>query len=103
MKAPEPEEIPLINPATELLAELVDESGKTQIDIAGDLGIAPSLFNDILKGRRRITAETALRFGRYFGNRPQYWLNLQTSHELRLAEAEKGAMIAEEVATGLAM
>ena len=90
MKQTSTPELPLTNPAVELLVELIDESEKTQVAVAADLGIAASLLNDVLKGRRRITAETALRLGRYFGNRPQYWLNLQTSHELRLAEAATG-------------
>jgi len=89
--------IPLENPAVELLAELIAESGKTQTAIAAGLGTSPAKLTDILKERRRITAEMALRLARYFGTSAQYWMNLQTEHELRLAEEEKGEMIFAEV------
>lgn len=52
---------------------------------------------DILNGKRAISAETALRLGRYFGNDPQFWMNLQAQYELAVAEREMGRRIAKEV------
>ena len=53
--------------------------------------------SDILNGRRSITADTALRLGRYFGNRPQFWLDLQSQHDIAAVERERGAEIAKRV------
>ena len=50
-------------------------------------------INDIVNGRRGVTADTALRLARYFGNSPAFWLNLQAAHDLRTAEREAAARI----------
>ena len=55
---------------------------------------------DILNGKRGVSPETALRLGRYFGNGPRFWLNLQTAYELAVAEAEIGARVIAEVQPG---
>jgi antitoxin HigA-1 len=52
---------------------------------------------DILNGKRSISAETALRLGRYFGNEPQFWLNLQSQYDLAVAVREIGPRVAREV------
>ena len=57
---------------------------------------------DILNGKRGVSPETALRLGRYFGNGPRFWLNLQTAYELAVAEAEIGARVIAEVQPGAA-
>jgi antitoxin HigA-1 len=54
-------------------------------------------ITDILNGKRGISPETALRLGRFFGNSPRFWLNLQTAYELAMAEREIGDRVAEEV------
>jgi addiction module HigA family antidote len=54
-------------------------------------------ITDILNGKRGVSAETAIRLGRYFGNSPRFWANLQTSFELAVAEREIGARVAAEV------
>jgi antitoxin HigA-1 len=54
--------------------------------------------NDIVRERRGITADTALRLARYFGSTPEFWLNLQTAYDLRRAEIAAGRRIAREVA-----
>jgi addiction module HigA family antidote len=54
---------------------------------------------DILNGKRSISAETALRLGRYFGNDPQFWMALQMQYDLALAERDRGRQIAAEVRT----
>lgn len=62
-----------------------------------DLGVPSGRITDILNGRRAITADTALRLGRYFGNSAQFWLDLQSQYEIALVEREKGAEIAKRV------
>lgn len=54
--------------------------------LAKALGVTPARVNDIVRERRGVTADTALRLARYFDTSPQYWLNLQQSYELRVAE-----------------
>lgn len=53
--------------------------------------------NDIVNGRRGVTADTALRLARYFGNSPDFWMNLQAAYDLRAAEREASVRIAREV------
>jgi addiction module HigA family antidote len=59
-------------------------------------------ITDILNGKRGVSPETAMRLARYFGNSPRFWLNLQTTYELEVAEAELGERIAAEVAPAIA-
>ena len=63
------------------------------------LRVPSGRLTDILNGKRGISPDTALRLGRFFGNSPRFWLNLQTSYELAVAERESGARIAAEVET----
>jgi len=53
--------------------------------------------NDIARGKRAITADTALRLARYFGTTPQFWMNLQANYELELAEDARGREIADRI------
>ena len=65
--------------------------------LAIDLGVPSGRITDILNGRRAITADTALRLGRYFGNRAQFWLDLQSQYDIALIESERGDEIAKRV------
>ena len=65
--------------------------------LALDLGVPSGRITDILNERRSITADTAFRLGRYFGNRPQFWLDLQSQYDLALVDREGGAEIAKRV------
>lgn len=65
--------------------------------LALDLGVPSGRITDIVNGRRSITADTAVRLGRYFGNGPQFWLDLQGQHDIALVEQEHGAEIARRV------
>ena len=65
--------------------------------LALDLGVPSGRITDILNGRRSITADTALRLGRYFGNRPQFWLDLQSQYDIAVTERERGKDIARRV------
>ena len=65
--------------------------------LALDLGVPSGRITDILNGRRSITADTAVRPGRYFGNRAQFWLDLQSQHDIAVIERKHGAEIARRV------
>lgn len=65
--------------------------------LALDLGVPSGRITDILNGRRSITAETAVRLGRYFGNTTQFWLDLQSQYDIAVIERDKGADISRRV------
>jgi antitoxin HigA-1 len=65
--------------------------------LAIHLGVPSGRITDILNGRRSISADTALRLGRYFGNSPQFWLDLQGQYDIAVAENENGADIRKRV------
>jgi addiction module HigA family antidote len=62
-----------------------------------DLGVPSGRITDILNGRRAITADTAIRLGRYFGNSPQFWLDLQGQYDIAVVEQDRGTEIARRV------
>jgi addiction module HigA family antidote len=64
------------------LREEIEERGITAYRLAQDAGLTEAALSQILRGKRRITARTALRLGEYFGTSPQFWLNLQNAHDL---------------------
>jgi len=70
--------------------------------LALSLRVPSGRLTDILNGKRGISPDTALRLGRFFGNSARFWLNLQTSYELAIAEREHGARIAAEVESNAA-
>jgi addiction module HigA family antidote len=65
--------------------------------LALSLRLPSGRITEILNGKRGISPETAIRLGRYFGNSPRFWLNLQTAYELAVAEREIGERVAAEV------
>lgn len=66
--------------------------------LAKGLHITPARINEIVRGERSVTADTALRLARYFGTSAQFWLNLQSLYDLRMAERKVRAKIEREVA-----
>ena len=74
-----------IHPGTILLEEFMIPFQLTQNRLAKDLGVSPRRINEIVHGKRSITADTALRLSVYFGTTAQFWLNLQDSFELEEA------------------
>jgi len=74
----------------EILAEELEERGFTGSSAARALGVPQSRISNILRGRTSITADTALRLGRWLGTGPEIWLNMQKDYELRLAESTAG-------------
>ena len=85
---------PPIHPGEVLMEDFILGFGITQNRLAVSIGVPPRRINEIVHGKRAITADTALRLGRYFGVSPQFWLNLQTRYELELAEDR----VAEQIA-----
>ena len=81
MNTPEP-----IHPG-EHLAEFIEELGISQYRLAKTIGVPPIRINAIIKRRRSITADTALRIGRALGTTPDYWLNLQRMYDIDVARA----------------
>jgi addiction module HigA family antidote len=69
--------------------------------LAMELKVSAPRINDIVRERRSITPDTALRLARYFGTTPQFWLNIQTSYDLKNAEREIGPKIERDVHTRL--
>ena len=74
----------------EFLAETLGELGLSQAAFARAIGVSSMRISHVVKGARPVTAELALLFGRAFEQSPQYWLNLQTDHDLKTAEASIG-------------
>ena len=66
----------------EHLAEFLDELGITQYRLAKTISVAPRRINEIVLGRRSVTADTALRIGKALGTTPEFWLNLQAAYDL---------------------
>ena len=69
-----------------LVEEFLKPLGLTEYRLAKDIGVPPRRINEIVHGKRAITADTAFRLSQYFGNSSQFWLNLQADYELRRME-----------------
>jgi addiction module HigA family antidote len=69
----------------------------TQYRLAKDIGVPPRRINEIVKGQRAITADTALRLGRYFGMAPEFWLNLQSHYDLEQQQEKLAGRLDKEV------
>jgi len=87
-----------IHPGEVLREEFLAPLGMNAHALAMALHVPAPRINDIVRERRAITPDTALRLARYFDTSAQFWLNLQTAFDLRTAEAEISAQIAREVA-----
>lgn len=74
-----------IHPGEILLEEFLQEYEISQNRLGREIGMSPRAINEIVHGKRSITANSALRLARFFGNSPKFWLNLQTSYDLEEA------------------
>jgi len=74
-----------VTPGEMLKEEFLAEYDLSENQLAKAIGISPNRIAEIVNNRRRITADTALRLSLYFGNSPEYWLNLKTQYDLKLA------------------
>jgi addiction module HigA family antidote len=79
------------------LKELLGELGISQYRLAKDLSVPDMRISLVVNGRRPVTAELALRLGRYFGQHPRYWINLQSRYDMDLAEDRLAEQVAREV------
>jgi antitoxin HigA-1 len=79
-----------VHPGEVLIEEFLDPLGVTQHRLAVEIGVPPRRINEIVHGKRRITADTALRFARYFGTTDRFWLSLQTRYDLEIQRDHLG-------------
>ncbi len=86
-----------ITPGEILAEEFLKPMGLTQYRLARDIGVPPRRINEIVKGQRAITEDTALRLGQFFGMSPQFWLNLQTHYDLEQEQERLAHRLEREV------
>jgi len=85
------------SPGEILSEEFMKPLGLSGNELARQLNVPANRINDIVRNRREVTADTALRLARYFGTSARFWLNAQTAYALSKAEAEMGRTIASQV------
>lgn len=90
-------DFPPIHPGEILKEEFLDPMGISQYRLANSIGVTPRRINEVVHGRRAITADTALRLGRYFGMEAEFWLNLQAHYDLETTEEALGDRLDREV------
>jgi addiction module HigA family antidote len=89
--------LPPIHPGEILREEFLEPMGISQYRLAKDISVPPRRINEIVHGKRSITADTALRLGRFFAVTPQFWLNLQTRYDLEVTEDQLHDRLDNEV------
>jgi len=87
-----------IHPGDILLTEFMEPLGLTAYRLAQELHVPLPRVYELVRGRRAISADTAIRLGRYFGLPPQFWLNLQNDYDLRLAQSEEAKLVQPRMA-----
>jgi antitoxin HigA-1 len=90
-------EFAAVTPGEMLKEEFMREYGLSQNRLAKAIGISPNRITDIVNNRRRITADTALRLALYFGNSPEFWMNLQAHYDLKMAQQSLGPEEAKRI------
>jgi len=85
---------PPIHPG-EILADELQEIGVTPTELSRQIDVPANRITQIIHGRRGITGDTALRLGHWFGTSAQFWLNLQSAYDIRLAQEKAGRQIAK--------
>src|SRR5690606_41213526 len=83
-----------VHPGEVLLVEFLEPMGISQYRLAKDISVPPRRINEIVHGKRSVTADTALRLARYFGTSDRFWLNLQTSYDLDVERDRLGIRLA---------
>jgi addiction module HigA family antidote len=89
--------LPSIHPGEVLLEEFLTPLGVSQYRLAKDTSVPPRRINQIVRGTRTITADTALRLARYFGTTERFWLNLQANYDLEVEKERLGDRLSREV------
>lgn len=86
-----------VHPGEVLLEEFIKPMDLSQNRLAIDIGVDTRRINEIVLGKRAITADTALRLSRFFGNSPQFWMGLQSQYDLDVAQDQLGKRLDREV------
>ena len=86
-----------VHPGEILLEEFLRPMGISQYRLAKDISVPPRRINEIVHGKRGITADTALRLARFFGTSERFWVNLQTRYELEVEKDRLGRRLLDEV------
>ena len=92
-----PKTMPPVHPGETLREDFLNPLGLTPNRLAMDLFVPATRINDIVRGRRSITADTALRLARYFRMSPQFWINLQANYDLEVAQDECGSKAMDRI------
>ena len=90
--------LPAVHPGEVLLEEFLEPLGLSQYRLAKDISVPPRRINEIVHGKRAVTADTALRLARYFATTPRFWLNLQAQYDLDIEVDRLGDRLDREVA-----
>ncbi len=90
-------DLPPVHPGEILLEDFLKPMAISQYRLAKDIGVPPRRINEIVQGKRAITADTALRLARYFNMESQFWMNLQTRYDLEYATEVLGERLEREV------
>ncbi len=94
---PRKRDIAPVHPGELLFEEFMRPHGLTQYRLAKATGLPLTRVNQIVRGKRAVTAETALRLGRFFDMTPQFWMNAQSHYDLCIAESEHAGAVRREV------
>lgn len=91
------EKLAPIHPGEVLLEEFLSPMGVSQYRLAKDIHVPPRRINEIVRGTRSVSADTALRLARYFGTSKRFWLNLQSQYDLDIESDRIGERLAKEI------
>ena len=91
------ERLPPVHPGEVLWEDFMKPLSLSQYRVAKDIGVSPIRINQIVHGKRAITADTAMRLARYFGTSAEVWLRLQAGYDLEVAQEQLGERIKQEV------
>ena len=91
------EKLPPIHPGEILLEEFLKPMGISQYRVAKDINVSPRRINEIVHGKRSISADTALRLSRFFGLSERFWMNLQSRYDLEMEKDRLAGRLEEEV------
>jgi addiction module HigA family antidote len=89
--------MPPVHPGETLREDFLKPLGLTANRLAIELRVPVTRVNDIVRGRRAVTADTALRLARFFGTTPQFWMNLQANYDLEAAHDKRGSEIEDRI------
>lgn len=94
--------MPPIHPGEVLLEEFLKPMGISQYRLAKDISVPPRRINEIVHGKRAVTADTSLRLSQYFGTSERFWMNLQTRYALEIEKDRLGDRLTKEIQTRVA-